>query len=75
MHKEYIAKGFCSSYGEQHQDFHAIGVPLGRSADGETIVFNCVAQTHLFTRDKVETTLGPKLAEMVEHLRTGSGVA
>lgn len=75
VHEEYIAKGFCSSYGEQHHDFHAVGVPLGRAADGETIVFNCVAQTHLFTRANVETTLGPKLAEMVEHLRMGSRVS
>lgn len=72
---EYARKGFCSSYGEQHPDYHAVGVPLGRAVDGEIIVFNCVAQIHLATRDSVETTLGPRLAAMVEQLRQGPAAA
>ena len=75
VHEEFLRKGFCSSYGEQHPDFHAVGVPLGRTVDGEVIVFNWVAQIHLATRESVETTVGPRLAAMVEQLRQGAAAA
>ncbi len=75
VHEEFASKGFCTSHGEQHSDYRAVGVPLGRSVQGELIVFNCVAQIHLATRDSVDTTLGPRLAAMVEQLRQGPGIA
>ena len=73
--EEFAAKGFCSSYGDQHPDYLAVGVPMGRMVDGELIVFNCVAQAHVVSRSSIETTLGPKLVAMVEQLRQATRIA
>lgn len=67
--EELTRKGFCSSYGEQHPDYHAVGVPFGMSSQGEVVVFNCVRQIDLASRGSVEKTMGPQLAAMVEQLR------
>ena len=67
--QEFAAKGFCSSYGEQHSDYCAVGVPLGRTVDGESIVFNCVAPGSVVSRKQLETSVGPQLVAMVEQLR------
>lgn len=66
---EFAAKGFCSSYGEQHSDYCAVGVPLGRQVDGESIVFNCVAPGSVISPRLLETSVGPQLVAMVEQLR------
>lgn len=73
--EEFAKKGFCASYGEQHPDYYAVGVPLGRSADGELVVFNWVSQLHLVPRDAIETTLGPRLVAMVDQLRGAASIA
>lgn len=66
---EFARKGFCSSYGEQHPDYYAVGVPMNRLIDGELIVFNCVVPLPLASREIVETTVGPRLVAMVDRLR------
>ena len=66
---EFSRKGFCSSYGEQHPDYCAVGVPMGRPVDGELIVFNCVTSLTESTRDNLEKTMGPALVAMVQNLR------
>lgn len=66
---EFADNGFCSSYGEQHSDYCAVGVPLGRAVDGESIVFNCVAPQSAISRRQLETSIGPQLVGMVEQLR------
>lgn len=73
--KEFANKGFCSSYGEQHPDYYAVGAPVGRTVDGEMIVFNCVAQVHLATRETIEDTFGPRLVAMVDQLRQAVRIA
>lgn len=73
--EEFAKKGFCSSYGEQHPDYHAVGVPMGRLIDGELIVFNCVGPVHLTTRNSMETLIGPKLVAMVNQLRHAAWIA
>jgi DNA-binding IclR family transcriptional regulator len=67
--QEFARKGFCSSYGEQHSDYCAVGVPLGRTVDGESIVFNCVAPIALVSRRQLESSVGPQLVRMVDQLR------
>lgn len=69
---ELTRKGFCS-YGEQHPDFHAVGVPFGLAGTGDPVVFNCVAQVDVASRETVEKTLGPQLVAMVEQLRSAAG--
>jgi DNA-binding IclR family transcriptional regulator len=66
---EFARKGFCSSYGEQHPDYYAVGVPMGRPVDGELIVFNCVTPQPLASRDSLEKTMGPALVAMVKQLQ------
>jgi DNA-binding IclR family transcriptional regulator len=66
---EFARKGFCSSYGEQHPDYYAVGVPMDRLIDGELIVFNCVVPLPVTSRASIETTVGPRLVEMVDQLR------
>ncbi|MCW5643101.1 MAG: IclR family transcriptional regulator [Rhodoferax sp.] len=66
---EYAKKGYCSSFGEQHPDYFAVGVPMGRSIEGELIVFNSVAPLSSASRSVVEKTFGPRLVAMVEQLR------
>jgi len=73
VREEVTRKGFCSSYGEQHPDYHAVGVPFGTTGDGEVVVFNCVAQIDVASRAAVEETLGPQLVAMVEQLRNAAG--
>lgn len=73
VREEFTRKGFCSSYGEQHPDYHAVGVPFGIAGDGEAIVFNCVAQIDVASRENLEKTLGPQLAAMVDQLRGTAG--
>ncbi|MEO6973885.1 MAG: IclR family transcriptional regulator [Rhodoferax sp.] len=68
--KEFAQKGFCSSLGEQHPDFHAVGVPMGRPVDGELLVFNCVVSINRVKRNTIETLFGPRLMAMVEQLRS-----
>ncbi len=66
---EFTRKGFCSSYGEQHPDYCAVGVPMGRLIDGELIVFNCVTSLTGATPENIEQTMGPALVAMVQNLR------
>ncbi len=66
---EFTHKGFCAGYGEQHPDFQAVAVPMGRLIDGELMVFNCVGPAHLISRRRMETIVGPKLVAMVNQLR------
>jgi DNA-binding IclR family transcriptional regulator len=60
---------FCSSYGEQHPNYYAVGVPMDRLIDGELIVFNCVVPVSMASREAIETTYGPRLGAMVDQLR------
>lgn len=68
-HDEFIQKGFCAGYGEQHPDYQAVAVPMGRLFDGELMVFNCVGPVHSISRRRMETRVGPKLVAMVNQLR------
>ncbi|MCZ4314322.1 IclR family transcriptional regulator [Comamonadaceae bacterium G21597-S1] len=72
---EFSRKGFCSSYGEQHPDYFAVGVPMGRSVEGELLVFNSVAPLSLASRNVIENTFGPRLVALVEQLRELARVA
>ena len=68
-HIDFLRKGFCSSYGKQNPGYCAIGVPVGRTADGELIVLNCVIRSHMASRETMESIFGPKLVAMAKQLR------
>jgi|tagenome__1003787_1003787.scaffolds.fasta_scaffold20275349_1 DNA-binding IclR family transcriptional regulator len=68
--QEFARKGFCSSYGEQHSDYCAVGVSFGRTVDGESIVFNCVAPLAAVSRRQLESSVGRQLVSMVDQLRS-----
>lgn len=68
-HNEFVRKGFCSSYGEPHPDYCSVGVPVGRTSEGELIVLNCVVQSHMASRVTIEGTFGPRLVAMAGQLR------
>lgn len=67
--QEFAQRGFCSSQGEQHPDFYAVGVPLGRPIHGEYMAFNCVAPLNKVKRGSIDSLFGPQLVAMVEQLR------
>ncbi len=69
---EFSRKGFCSSYGEQHPDHYAVGVPMGKLRDGDLVVFNAVLPRHRTSKKSVEETMGPRLAAMVAQVRRNS---
>ncbi len=66
---EYAQQGFCTNYGEQHPDFFAVGVPLGRPVQGESLIFNCVIPINRMSRGHLKQHIGPRLVAMVEQLR------
>lgn len=68
-HDEFKQKGFCAGYGEQHPDYQAVAVPMGRLFDGELMAFNCVGPVHRISRRRMENFVGPKLVTMVNQLR------
>jgi DNA-binding IclR family transcriptional regulator len=61
-------KGFCISYGDIDPVVNAVGVPfLHRSAMG-AYALNCVSPAYLFTAQKMETEIGPRLIRLAEEL-------
>lgn len=74
-YEEFMQKGFCAGYGEQHPDYQAVAVPMGRLIDGELLVFNCVGPVHRISRRRMETRVGPKLVAMVNQLRAVTRVS
>ena len=64
--KDFEARGFTLSLGDWERDINAVGVPL-RSPDG-VFAFNCGAPAFHFTREKLETDIGPRLVNMVRNV-------
>ena len=67
--RDFEARGFTLSLGDWERDINAVGVPL-RSPDG-VFAFNCGAPAFHFTREKLESDIGPRLVNMVRNVEVG----
>ncbi len=76
--KDCVRQGFCTVDGDLVTGIQAAGVPYGRIASGELVVFNCAFQKPPAVGARAAAWLthevGPKLLQLVRTLR-GSGVA
>lgn len=72
VREEFIRSGFCSSLGEQHSEFHAVGVPFKRGLEEQVVVFNCVVPSLQADKEQIQRVLGPKLVAMVQKIRQSS---
>ncbi len=69
--QEFHHKGFCLSLGEWRTETHSVAVPLSIDvAESEAMVFSCGGPSFLFTREKLETDLGPRLLNLVSNVQT-----
>jgi len=69
--QEFHDKGFCLSLGEWRTETHSVAVPLSVAAtESEATVFSCGGPSFLFTREKIETDLGPRLLNLVSNVQT-----
>ena len=69
--QDYHDKGFCLSLGEWRTETHSVAVPLSvAAAESEATVFSCGGPSFLFTREKIETDLGPRLLNLVSNVQT-----
>jgi DNA-binding IclR family transcriptional regulator len=64
--KDFETRGFTLTLGEWERDINAVGVPL-IVPDG-VFAFNCGAPAFHFTREKLETDIGPRLVNMVRNV-------
>jgi DNA-binding IclR family transcriptional regulator len=66
--KDLARRGFTVSAGEWHPDVSAVGVPL-IAPDGTGIfAFNCGAPAFQFTRERLESDVGPRLVNLVRNV-------
>jgi DNA-binding IclR family transcriptional regulator len=66
--KDHEERGFTLSLGDWERDINAVGVPL-TAADGSGVfAFNCGAPAFHFTREKLESDIGPRLVNMVRNV-------
>ena len=67
--RDYVRQGFCVIDGDLVPSVQAVGVPFGRTIDGEFIVFNCTFQASGRDAGWLRGEIGPALASMVRALR------
>jgi DNA-binding IclR family transcriptional regulator len=61
-------RGFTLSIGEWERDINAVGVPLIASDGSGAFAFNCGAPSFQFTRERLESDIGPRLVNMVRNV-------
>ena len=59
--------GFCISYGDARYRVNAVAVPF-RLSTGELLAFNCVVQSVVADKNRLEKDLGPRLYAVVRGL-------
>jgi len=62
------ARGFTLSIGEWERDINAVGVPLIAPDGSGAFAFNCGAPAFQFTRERLESDIGPRLVNMVRNV-------
>ena len=66
--KDLSMRGFTASVGEWQPDVSSVGVPLIMSDGSGVFAFNCGAPAFHFTREKLESDIGPRLVNMVRNV-------
>jgi DNA-binding IclR family transcriptional regulator len=67
------ARGFTLSLGEWERDINAVGVPLVAPDGSGAFAFNCGAPSFQFTRERLESEIGPRLVNMVRNIEADLG--
>lgn len=66
--EDYATRGFTISVGDWQRDVAAVGVPL-IPADGSAVyALNCGAPAFHFSRERLETDIGPRLVNLVRNV-------
>jgi DNA-binding IclR family transcriptional regulator len=65
---EVAVRGFTLSIGEWERDINAVGVPLIAPDGSGAFAFNCGAPAFQFTRERLESDIGPRLVNMVRNV-------
>jgi DNA-binding IclR family transcriptional regulator len=66
-------RGFTLSLGEWERDINAVGVPLVAPDGSGAFAFNCGAPAFQFTRERLESEIGPRLVNMVRNVAADLG--
>ena len=66
--KDFETRGFTLSLGDWERDINAVGVPLIAPDGSGVFAFNCGAPAFHFTREKLESDIGPRLVNMVRNV-------
>jgi len=66
--KDVATRGFTTSIGEWESDISAVGVPLVAPDGSGIFAFNCGAPTFQFSRERLDTDIGPRLVNMVRNV-------
>jgi DNA-binding IclR family transcriptional regulator len=61
-------RGFTLSIGEWERDINAVGVPLMAPDGSGAFAFNCGAPSFQFTRERIESDIGPRLVNLVRNV-------
>ena len=66
--KDLQTRGFTLSLGEWERDINAVGVPLMAPDGSGVFALNCGAPTFQFTRERLESDIGPRLVNMARNV-------
>ena len=66
--KDFETRGFTLSLGDWERDINAVGVPLTAPDGSGVFAFNCGAPGFQFTRERLESDIGPRLVNMVRNV-------
>ena len=66
-------RGFTIALGEWERDINAVGVPLIAPDGSGAFAFNCGAPAFQFTRERLESDIGPRLVNMVRNVEADLG--
>ncbi|SDO36438.1 MULTISPECIES: IclR family transcriptional regulator [Halomonas] len=67
--RDYADYGFCLSIGEWQRKVNAVAVPLHHPQLG-ILSFNCGGPEFQISREKLETSIGPRLVQLVNDIQT-----
>jgi len=66
-------RGFTLALGEWERDINAVGVPLAAPDGSGAFAFNCGAPSFQFTRERLESEIGPRLVNLVRNVEADLG--
>jgi DNA-binding IclR family transcriptional regulator len=66
--KDFETRGFVLSLGDWERDINAVGAPILAPDGSGVFAFNCGAPNYQFTRERLESDIGPRLVNMVRNV-------